>query len=173
MMTIFRAFKFKQNQWLTRSARPLLVALALAAPGALMAADRDIPALIGHFSAESSISDRGRLYIWHFDASLAMHETPYFGVAPTLIIAVQSPGSNEIQHLNLLTGEVVDVLGPMPSEDATRHISPSDPTYADWLKSMRGTLQQMINLDQRNSPLTEVVDYLSKKIGDHSLLETP
>jgi len=173
-MTIFRAFTFKQNQWFTRSARPLLVALALlVVPGALMAADSGIPALIGHFSAESSISDRGRLYIWHFDASLAMHETPYFGVAPTLIIAVRTPGSFEVRHLNFLTGEIVDVSDPQPSGDATRHILPTDPDYTDELKSMRDTLQQMVHLDQRNNPLTEAVDYLTKKIGDHSLLETP
>lgn len=172
-MTIFRTFKSKQIQWLTRSARPLLVALALAAPGTLMASDSGIPALIGHFSAESSIGDRGRLYIWHYDASLAMHETPYFGVAPTLIIAVQSPGSTDIQHLNFLTGEIVDVLSPKPSGDATTHVLPSDPAYANMLKSMRSDLQQMIHLDQRNAPLTEAVDYLTKKIADHSLAETP
>ena len=155
---------------LTSLMSPLAVAQNTTQVGAhLMASDGKLPALLGHFSAESTISDRGRLYICGYNASLAVHETPYFGKVPSLIVAVQDPGLTASHHLNFLTEEVVVVLSPAPAgdDDATKHIRPIDPDYSEALATMKDILQMMISLDDRNAPLTEAVNYLAQKIAEH------
>ena len=153
---------------------PLMSPLAVAQTATqvhadLLASDDKLPALLGHFSAESTISDRGRLYIWSYNASLAVHETPYFGKVPSLIVAVRDPALTTVHHLNFLTGEVVVVLSPAPAgdDDATKHIRPSDSAYSEALVTMKDILQTMISLDGRNAPLAEAVNYLAQKIAEH------
>ena len=153
---------------------PLMSPLAVAQTAThvnadLFASDGKWPALLGHFSAESTISDRGRLYIWGYNASLAVHETPYFGKAPSLIVSVRDPGSTAVHHLNFLIGEVVVAVSPAPvgDDDATKHIRPSDPAYSEALVTMKDILQTMISLDGRNAPLAEAVNYLAQKIAEH------
>ena len=153
---------------------PLMSPLAVAQTAAQAHADSvvsegKLPALLGHFSAESTISDRGRLYIWSYNASLAVHETPYFGEVPSLIVAVRDPGMTTVHHLNFLTDEVVVVLSPAPAGDdgAIKHIGPSEPAYVEALVTMKDCLRTMIGLDGRNAPLTEAVNYLAQKIAEH------
>ena len=147
---------------------PAVAQTAIQVNADVLASDSKLPDLLGHFSAESSISDRGRLYVWGYNASLAVHETPYFGKVPSLIVAVRDPVLTTIHDFNFLTEEVVVVLSPAPAGDdgAIKHIRPSDSAYAEALMTMKNSLQTMISLDTRNAPLSETVNYLAHKIAE-------
>ena len=147
---------------------PAVAQTAIQVNADVLASDGKLPDLLGHFSADSTISDRGRLYIWGYNASLAVHETSYFGKVPSLIIAVNDPVLTTIHHLNFLTGEVVVEVSPAPAGDngAIKHIQPCDPAYAEALVTMKDLLQTMISLDGRNAPLAEAVTYLAHKIAE-------
>ena len=135
---------------------------------ALIQADQ-LPLLEGEFSAEYTISDRGRLYIWDYHAEVKITETSYFGKVPTMIAAVQDPVLLRVHHLNLLNDEIVIVTTPSPADNpsGTNYVHPTDPDYIDGLIAIKSIMARMIELDQRNAPLTAAVQYLDRKIATY------
>ncbi len=113
------------------------------------------------FSAESTLSDRGRLIFWRYHASSMLHTTEYFGQVPTMEATVTDPVVLRQYWLNLETLDLVKVLtSSTRTENDVSRLAPNTEEYRASLESMRAIMANLIRLDARNAKLESAVEFL-------------
>ncbi|MBM4252002.1 MAG: hypothetical protein FJ146_08530 [Deltaproteobacteria bacterium] len=113
------------------------------------------------FSAERTISDRGRTIWWRYHASSRTQTTEYFGTAPTMEVTVMDTVILQQYWLNLATLELAMVINtPVSNGNQVEKQSPGSASYRDSIEAMASAMDNMIGLDARNQDLKAAVTYL-------------